>query len=241
MVHAFKTFYGNAESFIFPNLCIACRNSLTTDKWLCDECLRRLGNNRSLRDACPLCGQNRSNRACSCSVASRYSFEAVYSLFDFDETIKAVVHEIKYKGQKRLAYNMGKAYGRLVPAAFFDGMHVMAAVPLHFFRRMQRGYNQAEHLARGFAECYGPNIEFFQNILIRKRPTKTQTKLSRAMRKHNVQGAFIVSQKMKKRIENKNIILVDDIITTGATIDECANALLAAGSGVVRALSLVRD
>jgi ComF family protein len=237
----FKTLHKNAAGFFFPNVCIACRNTLTNDRWLCAECIRRLEMNHARRDACPLCGQNRSNRLCSCSLASPHPFEAAYSIFDFDETIKMAVHEIKYKGQKRLAFDLGKTYGPIIPSAFFDEMQAIVAVPLHFFRMMKRGYNQAEHLARGFAEGSGSNITLCKDVLIRKRPTSTQTKLSRSKRKRNVQGAFIVSPRKKHLIENKTIVLVDDIITTGATIGECANALLAAGSGVIRVLSLVRD
>jgi predicted amidophosphoribosyltransferase len=84
-------------------------------------------------------------------------------------------------------------------------------------------------------------IEYFRNILVRKRPTKTQTKLSRKLRKQNVHGAFSISPEKKRLIENKNIILVDDIVTTGATTSECASTLIAAGAGKIRILSLVRD
>jgi ComF family protein len=241
MLMFFKTLQKNAFGLIFPRLCIACRNTLTNDKWLCEECLRRLEINHSRRDPCPLCGQNRAARLCTCSVASPFPFDAAYSLFDFDQTIKTVVHEIKYKGHKRLAFDMASAYVHLVPPAFFEGMHAMVAVPLHFFRMMTRGYNQAEILAKGFTAASASRLERIENALVRKRATKTQTRLSRSRRKRNVQGAFVVSPAKRRLIENKNIILVDDIITTGATTGECAAALLAAGSGIIRVLSLVRD
>jgi ComF family protein len=120
-------------------------------------------------------------------------------------------------------------------------MHAVVAVPLHFFRIMTRGYNQAEFLAKGFTAASASRLESIENALVRKRATKTQTRLSRSRRKRNVQGAFVVSPAKRRLIENKNIILVDDIITTGATTGECAAALLAAGSGIIRVLSLVRD
>jgi ComF family protein len=136
---------------------------------------------------------------------------------------------------------MGKTYAKLVPQSFFEGMDTVVSVPLHFFRMMKRGYNQAEYLAHGFVKGSAIPLEHLRHVLVRKRPTKTQTRLSRSMRQQNVKGAFIVSPGKKKYIENKNIILVDDIITTGATTAECASALIAAGCGKIRVLSLARD
>ncbi len=231
----------NAAGLLFPNLCVVCRNVLTNDKWLCGRCVDALARNHEQRDACPLCGQNRSLRLCTCAIGWKYPFEAVYSIFDFDETIQGIIHEIKYRGQKRLALDMGRTCVGLVPPLFLEGMDAVVSVPLHFFRMMKRGYNQAEHLARGFVKGSAAPLEYLQHVLIRKRPTKTQTKLSRRTRQKNVQGAFVVSPRKRKIIENRNIILVDDIVTTGATTAECAIALLAAGCGKVRVLSLARD
>lgn len=231
----------NVTGFFFPNLCVVCRGSLTNDKWLCGQCIEVLGRNHGKRDACPFCGQNRLVRLCACASGQRRPIEAVYSIFDFDDTIQCIVHEIKYRGQKRLAFDTGKEYVKFVPPLFFEGMDTVVSVPLHFFRMMKRGYNQAEYLARGFVRGTAMSLEYIQHALIRKRPTKTQTKLSRAMRQQNVRGAFMVSSRNRKRIEHKNIILVDDIVTTGATTQECATALLAAGCGKIRVLSLARD
>lgn len=231
----------NVTGFFFPNLCIVCRNVLTKDKWLCGRCVEALCGNHAHRDACPLCGQNRSLRICTCATVWKHPFEAVYSIFDFDETIQNIVHEIKYRGQKRLAHDMGKDYVKLVPASFFEGMDTVVSVPLHFYRMMKRGYNQAEHLARGFVKGSAAPLQHLQHVLVRKRPTKSQTKLSRRARGQNVKGAFIVSPGKRNCIENKNIILVDDIVTTGATTGECASALISAGCGTIRVLSLARD
>jgi ComF family protein len=237
----FQTISKNAMGLFFPNLCIVCRNVLTYDKWLCGPCAETLRVNNARRDACPLCGQNRSLRLCACASVWKNPYEAVYSIFDFDETVQGIVHEIKYRGQKRLAMDMGKAYVNLVPPSFFEGMDTVVSVPLHFFRMMKRGYNQAEHLARGFVKGSAVPLQHLQHVLVRKRPTKTQTRLSRRARRQNVKGAFVVSPGKRNCIENKNIILVDDIVTTGATTGECASALIAAGCGKVRVLSLARD
>jgi ComF family protein len=161
-------------------------------------------------------------------------------LFDFDDTIQAIVHEFKYAGIKRLAFDMGKKYADLVPRELFTGMDAMVAVPLHLFRFMKRGYNQAEYFAKGLSAGM-QGISYLPHVLFRKRHTKTQTKLSRNRRTVNVEGAFAIFPGNRNLIKDKNLILVDDIITTAATTAECARTLKDAGCGTIRVLSLARD
>jgi len=136
---------------------------------------------------------------------------------------------------------MGKTYARFVPLSFFKDVDAIIAVPLFFLRKMKRGYNQADCFAQGLACAFGQKALFVPNVLVRKRPTKTQTKLSRAQRQTNVQGAFVVPLRKREIVRNKNIVIVDDIVTTAATTRECALALLAAGCGSLKVLSLARD
>jgi ComF family protein len=231
----------NAVGFFFPRLCVVCTERLSNDRWLCDACLKRLSDNNIGRDSCGRCGQNRALRQCTCEYNWQHPFESIFSIFDFDETVKAIAHEFKYGSLKRLAFDMGKSYSSLVPASFFEGMDAMVAVPLFFLRRMRRGYNQAEHFARGVAAGRGGAQLFLPDILVRKRPTKTQTKLSRKKRQTNVLGAFVVPKRKRAAIAGKNIVIVDDIVTTMATTRECCLALKGAGCGTVKVLSLARD
>jgi competence protein ComFC len=233
--------FKNAVGFVFPRLCVVCTEKLSDDKWLCDACLQKLMDNHAGRDACAHCGQNRRIRQCTCEYNWPLPFESIYSVFDFNDTVKAIAHEFKYKGMKRLAFDMGKSYGRLVPTTFFEGMDAIVAVPLFFLRKMKRGYNQADYFARGIAAACGQKSLFLPDVLVRKRPTKTQTKLSRKNRQTNVQGAFAVPGRKRNAVRNKNIIIIDDIVTTAATTRECALSLIAAGCGKVRVLSLARD
>jgi len=230
----------NLMGFIFPRLCIVCQSPLGTDKWLCDVCIEKLGDNHAKRDACPLCGQNQKLRRCTCAYNWNNPFDSVFSIFDFDETMQGIVHEFKYGGKKRLAFDMGAAHARLVPGELFDGMDAAVCVPLFMWRSMKRGYNQAEHFAKGLIRGGAP-IAFLPNILLRKRHTKSQTKLSRSRRAANVAGVFTVLPGKRKLVHDKNILLVDDIVTTCATTAECARALLEAGAKKIRILSLARD
>jgi len=113
-------------------------------------------------------------------------------------------------------------------------------VPLHPLRHLKRGYNQADYFARGILFNNG-TCDYFPDVLKRKRWTKTQTKLSRERRHNNMEGAFCVPLSQRVRVRDKTVVVVDDVVTTGATVSACAQALLDAGTAKVRVLSLARD
>ena len=102
-------------------------------------------------------------------------------------------------------------------------------------------YNQAEFFARGIAEASGHKPPFLPDILVRRRPTRTQTNLSRTKRQANVQGAFVVPKRKIGAVVDKSIIIIDDVVTTAATTHECCRALKSAGCARVKVLSLARD
>jgi competence protein ComFC len=110
-------------------------------------------------------------------------------------------------------------------------------VPLHFLKRHGRGFNQAELLGRGLAE--GVGVPLLSGVLVRRRWTWAQARLGRDQRKTNVAGAFVVRN--PEFIREKRLLLVDDVCTTGATLESCANALKEAGARSVDALTLARD
>jgi len=113
-------------------------------------------------------------------------------------------------------------------------------VPLHWLRKYKRGYNQAEWFARGIIGDRNKPV-LITSGLYRKRKTRTQVKLDKAERQKNVQGAFGITNSLKQIIKGKDILLVDDVITTGATTAACAETLLEGGCKKVRVLSLARD
>jgi ComF family protein len=236
-----KRAFDNAIDFIFPGICIVCRNSIDENKWLCNDCIDLLDLNNSCRDACPFCSQNRKIRKCTCEYNRKELFENSFSIFDFDNTIKDIVHEFKYNGLKALAFDMGKKYAGKVPESFLAGMDMMVSVPLFFMRFINRGYNQAEYFAKGLESGLNKKIKYIPDILIRKRHTGTQTVFSRNRRLVNVASAFSVFPWKKGLIQDKNIIIVDDVITTSATVTECAKTLRSAGCGNIRVLSFARD
>lgn len=231
----------NLRDFFYPPLCVLCYNPLAENNdWFCPECIEKLEQNVTEREACPRCSHNRKIKECTCDIAWDHYFERAFSFFDFDETVQDIAHHIKYKGKKSLAYYVGKEYSRLIPDEFYKGIDGILSVPLHYLRKMKRGYNQADHLARGIIEGSDRSLPYLNRILLRKKYTRTQTKLDREERQKNLANAFTVDSGMGDYIKGKNLILVDDVVTTGATTDLCTRVLLDAGVREVRVVSMAR-
>ncbi|MBD3322593.1 MAG: hypothetical protein GF350_15945 [Chitinivibrionales bacterium] len=234
--------YTNARNFVFPPLCIVCSEPVAeTSRWFCSECLVKLEENNSGRDACPHCSQNLNVRSCTCDIVWDNPFERVFSLFDFDKVVQCIAHNIKYRGKSRLAFDIARVFACKIPSDFAADADIIIPIPLHPFRKMKRGYNQAEFLARGFTHKRYNSHTLHTGLLTRTRHTKSQTRLDKEQRRTNLKGAFKVPAKKSDALKNKNVILVDDVVTTGATTGYCAEVLLKAGAASVRVLSLARD
>jgi ComF family protein len=168
---------------------------------------------------------------------ARGSIDALSScyLFEKDASLQTVLHLLKYSGMASLGVRLGRDIGeRIRTDPLFRDATALVPVPLHRFKRRERGYNQAELLCRGITETTG--IPGAASLIVRKRHTISQTHLSLEERTDNVRGAFsaaagAVSQK------GAVIILVDDVITTGSTILECAEVLRGMGAERVLAAS----
>lgn len=155
-------------------------------------------------------------------------------MFFQDTGIRNIVHQFKYNKKFRVARAMGALTGSLMKdEAVSCNADCIVPVPLFRTKKVQRGYNQSEYIARGLSESLG--VPVLQSALKRIRNTRTQTGLTLEKRKRNMDGAFKI--KNASAISGKNIILVDDVVTTGATINECAKTLKAAGAGEVFVIS----
>lgn len=232
----------NAGDFAFPPLCILCNEPVdrSTSRWLCGSCRGNFLKEHSSRQACERCAQNTVHRRCACNYAWSHPFERVFSFIDYTDTCRKIMHEIKYRGKKNLAREMGSLFAGSIPVSLLKGIDTATVIPLHFTRKRSRGYNQAEQFASGVLSGR-QGIAFLPNLLARKRATKTQTKLSREERKKNLGGAFVVRKQFEAYLTDRNVLLIDDVVTTGATTGECSQVLLNSGARSVRVLSMVRD
>ena len=156
---------------------------------------------------------------------------------EYEGALRAILHALKYDGRRGLARRLG-ALLRTSGADLLRDADCVVPVPLHPWRRLRRGFNQADALARQL----GPPVV---HALWRIRPTPPQTGLTAAARRRNVRGAFMVSPLLRRRsrmrwLADRTIVLVDDVRTTGATLNACAAVLFEAGARDVRALTAAR-
>lgn len=136
---------------------------------------------------------------------------------------QTLLHELKYRSNYKVGQELGLRFGQqLVRTQFFSEVDYIVPVPLHFLRKWKRGYNQSEMIAKGMEQAMSIPVNI--NNLVRRRSNATQTKKNRLERADNVQNIFALQQ--PQLFENKHILLVDDVVTTGATLQACAQALL---------------
>ncbi|ARS37927.1 competence protein [Pontibacter actiniarum] len=161
-------------------------------------------------------------------VPVRFAFS--YLHFIPKGRVQRLLHQLKYKGAQELGEHLGQRYGSLLSDyAYSQHFDLIVPVPLHKHKQRRRGYNQSECFARGLGQsmqlpCHG-------QVLARTADTGTQTRKSRFDRWQNVEQVFRVAK--PEQVQGKRVLLVDDVMTTGATLEACAVALLAAGAAEV--------
>jgi ComF family protein len=160
-------------------------------------------------------------------------FDAVYSYGSYEGTLRRLVHLMKYEGVHPLAACFGEWLALALPRG--EPFDAVVPMPLHWYKRWQRGFNQAELLAAEIARrCNVP----LRRVVRRRRATAAQAGLTNAKRRANVQGAF--TPRRGSRLDGMRVLLVDDVITTGATASACARVLKQAGAKHVAVLALAR-
>lgn len=174
---------------------------------------------------------------CGECMRERPEYSRARAAFKYDEHSKSLVLKLKYHDQLQLAPIYGawlaKAGKELVSAS-----DVIVPVPLHYWRFVGRRYNQSAMLAQALAKNTG--LTMLPDALVRTRRTPPQAGLTRAQRLDNVKGAFTVHARFAERIKGKTVLLIDDVMTTGATLNQCTKALLKAGAQSVNVLTLAR-
>jgi ComF family protein len=224
---------------VFPTRCRACSAALErpADGPLCAACWSRLP-----RHQAPLCECGvplPASAATPCGRCRRGLGHVArgFSLGPYKGVLRTLVLELKYRSRRRLADRLAELVCTApgASAALPEGA-LLVPVPLHPRRARQRGFNQSELLAAGISRRTG--LPVAPRALLRKRDTPAQAGLSAAARRRNVAGAFVVRQ--ASRVRGRTVVLVDDVLTTGATTRACALALLQAGAGAVHVLTLAR-
>lgn len=154
--------------------------------------------------------------------ANVFSASSLYT-FSKGSRVQHLIHQLKYRGKKEIGTSLGKYYGKELKAApMFSSAEIILPVPLHSQKLKKRGYNQSESFAQGIAESMG--AESLNDILIRTYASETQTKKSRFARWKNVEEIFKITS--PEKIKGKHVLLVDDVVTTGSTLDACTQKIL---------------
>ncbi len=202
---------------LYPRLCVVCGDKLIEqEKWICLHCLHHIP-----RTNFHLIVDNPVAQI----FYGRVNIENATSFFYFSKGSKyqALLHNLKYKGMKELGEEMGKYFAiDLRQSSWFDSVDIICPVPLHPSKEKKRGYNQSWWIASGIAQQL--NKELSINNLKRLTATETQTRKSRFERYLNVDGIFEL--KNPEAFSGKHILLVDDVVTTGATLEACATTIL---------------
>jgi ComF family protein len=213
----------------YPNICQVCHNDLAeAEKVICSSCLYHIPRTKYWLD---------SDNPVAKIFWGRVFIENACSFFFFAKGSKyrKLLHYLKYHGRQEIGVTLGKEFGyELKRIPNYSSIDCIIPVPLHAKRLKQRGYNQAECIARGLEEALERPI--ITDVLIRSEYTQTQTKKSRVERIQNVSNAFILNH--PEKLENKHVLLVDDVITTGATLEVCASTLLLSKNTKVSIVSL---
>ncbi len=233
---------GALTDIIYPKVCLSCKkllNQAATCEFICEKCRDDIAMN--VPPFCKFCGRrlkkaNITKSICPDCVRKNLHFDSAFSPCVYTGVIKDLIHEFKYKNKdylssflSKLMINFIKEYN--MPINYID---CIIPIPLHKTKLREREFNQAQALSSCIAREFGKEV--LSGVLLRNRQTKTQTELQTHERLLNVKDCFRVAK--QELVREKNILLVDDVLTTGATSSEAAKALKNAGANIVFVLTL---
>ncbi|MFO1243541.1 MAG: ComF family protein [Rickettsiales bacterium] len=223
---------------IYPPRCVACRQEVSAAHSLCTSCFSSI---RMISDpSCACCGEPfdfavEKGALCGRCLSDEMPYDRACSVMIYDDASRRMITRFKYSDRTHLAVILSQLMS-VRGHELLSTCDVIAPVPLHWRRHLARRYNQSYLLARLLAQKSGKPV--MKGLMRRVRHTSQQTGLSRSERERNVRGAFKVSP--RAAVKDKSILLVDDVLTTGATIESCARALKKAGAGKVLVLTAAR-
>lgn len=228
------------SDLVLPPLCLSCGAGVEAHGALCGDCWRKI--EFISEPFCPVTGlpfpyDPGPGMLSAAALASPPPYAMARAVMRYSDASAQLVHQFKYADRLEAAPAFGRWMAR-AGAALLKDADLIAPVPLHRRRLFSRRFNQSAELARQVARLSG--VPFVPDLLERVRATRPQVGLSGDARRRNVAGAFRVSEAMKAAARGRNVVIVDDVMTTGATAEACARALAAAGARETRVLCLAR-
>ncbi len=213
------TYWHDFVDLLFPRCCEACEKALVgSEATLCTDCRATLP-------------RMETDSALKASLQTKFigysQVKAVYAFLIFTKKgkVQQLLHALKYKGRSEVGVLLGKMMAQEMHPGSFPDADVILSVPLHKKRLRERGYNQSDAFAEGLSALTG--VPWSGSLLVRTRYTKSQTGKTKLERRDNVKGIFMVQD--TSQVHKKTILLVDDVLTTGATLDACIEVLVNSG------------
>lgn len=231
----------DGAELLFPSACLHCgiRLGAHRDVRLCPACaamLRPIGDRCCSRCGLPLDTAVAAGHHCGDCLRGLFIFQRARALFEYGEPVAGLILQLKFSGERAVLSTLGRLAEEAGIRERLDPPDLVLPVPLHPARLRRRGFNQALVIARAVFPQWRDQLK--AELLIRQRPTIAQSRLNGQARRHNLGGAFAVTA--PNLVRNAKILLVDDVLTTGTTVNECTRCLLAAGAASVEVFTLAR-
>ncbi|MDR2646293.1 MAG: ComF family protein [Holosporaceae bacterium] len=233
----FKQFVSKLKNICFSITCCNCGKIVDTEG-LCLECWKKI---KWISDPkCRICGapfEIDVDALCFQCIKKKPHFDQAISVFEYDNFSKGIILKFKHRDVTHICRQLVAWLWRASQDIIKD-YDIIVPVPIHFLKRLKRKYNQSELLAKKLETLSG--ITYEPRILRKEKQTQQQEGLSRNARLKNVKGSFGINPKYANLLRDKNVILVDDVLTTGATANECSRNLKKYGAKKVTILTIAR-
>ena len=226
----------NLRKYIFPEVCTLCyKNSPDQDKFLCIECIKEVIHTQT--DSCPLCSSDSIGLldVCHQCLDLKRPWHAGGAPLKFNGITREIIHKFKYNSNLAISRYLIEEMTEYLANKDYPEFSLVTMVPLHWYKQISRGFNQAEILADGISQNIGIPC---QKLLRKRKGVSAQALKNRRQRQKNITHIFDVPEKQK--LPNGAILLIDDVMTTGATLAACTEALINAGAESVCVLTAAR-
>ena len=230
ILDSIKTVFSGVIDLFWPPHCAIC-NSRTENSPLCDDCFSKIPREKGF--FCAECGNALISGLCS--LHSEQTYPGYLPVFHFCDVVRDCIHMLKYSNRRDIGEFFGEImFQKALETDEFAGINGLVPIPLHGARKRDRGYNQSEVMANRISKLCG--VPVLTKGIRRVKNTTSQTKLNHDERHENMSGAF----KIDIDLTGKHFIIIDDVITTGATTRELARTISRAGGKVARAICIAR-
>lgn len=220
---------------LFPPRCAGCRAS---GAWFCDTCQTAMYAQRQTGPRCGLCDRPAHQTPCPVCLGQPPVLAGLRVLGEYTPPLKPAIWALKFGGKRELGRPLGMLLARLWREQPLASVDSVVTIPMQRDRQRQRGYNPAEELAASCARALG--LPLWRQAVVRTRPAPPQRGLDAAARQANVAGLFACPPRLVSEAQGKRVLLIDDVTTTGATLNAVAAAFMAAGATSVWGMALAR-